>query len=154
EGWWALGWIASYDATGNKEYLFMAQSIFGDMVKGWDDVCGGGVWWSKDRKYKNAIPNELFLSIAAGLAARADEDKLRAYYLNWAKAEWIWFSKSGMINGRHLINDGLDASCRNNGQTPWSYNQGVILGGLAELYKVEPHPKLREAAESIADAAV
>jgi predicted alpha-1,6-mannanase (GH76 family) len=154
EGWWALGWIAAYDVTGSTDYLFMAQSIFADMSKGWDSTCGGGIWWSKDRKYKNAIANELFLSVGAALASRIGDDKLRAFDLGWAKAEWAWFSRSGMINGQSLINDGLDASCHNNGQETWTYNQGVILGGLAELNKVSPDPKLRAAAESIADAAL
>ena len=38
-----------------------------------------------------------------------------------------------MINDRNLINDGLDDNCRNNNGVTWSYNQGVVLGGLTEL---------------------
>ena len=30
-----------------------------------------------------------------------------------------------MINGDHMINDGLNDSCANNGQPTWTYNQGV-----------------------------
>jgi len=40
-----------------------------------------------------------------------------------------------MINGQNLINDGLDANCKNNGLPTWSVNQGVILGALVELSK-------------------
>lgn len=54
EGWWALAWIRAYDVTGNVEYLDMAESIFADMQGGVNGTCGGGIWWSKDRKYKNA----------------------------------------------------------------------------------------------------
>lgn len=54
EGWWALAWIRAYDVTGNTEYLNMAESIFADMQGGVNGTCGGGIWWSKDRAYKNA----------------------------------------------------------------------------------------------------
>lgn len=54
EGWWALAWVRAYDVTGNTEYLNMAESIFADMQGGVNGTCGGGIWWSKDRKYKNA----------------------------------------------------------------------------------------------------
>ncbi len=41
-----------------------------------------------------------------------------------------------MINGKNLVNDGLTSACKNNGRDTWSFNQGVILGGLVELRKV------------------
>ena len=152
EGWWALAWISVYDVTHDPLYLQMATAIFEDMVKGWDQTCSGGIWWSKERKYKNAIANELFLSVAAHLLTREKSGKRQAYYLNWANREWQWFSRSGMINSDHLINDGLDAHCANNHQTTWSYNQGVILGGLAELYTHSHDFSLLSQADSIAAA--
>jgi len=127
EGWWALAWIDVYDRTHQQRYLNMAESIFANMAGGWSNNCSGGIWWSKDRKYKNAIANELFLSVAAHLAQRAATPEARGIYLQWANREWQWFSHTGMINSRHLVNDGLDAHCRNNGKTTWTYNQGVIL---------------------------
>ena len=154
EGWWALAWIDVYDLSGDSRYLKMAQSIFTDMSGGWSDTCSGGIWWSKDRKYKNAIANELFLSVAAHLAARARAGAERKTYLTWSRREWQWFSHTGMINADHLVNDGLDAQCANNHQTAWSYNQGVVLGGLAELYRTTHDRKLLTAAGSIAAAAI
>jgi predicted alpha-1,6-mannanase (GH76 family) len=160
EGWWALAWIDVYDQTGNARYLGIAESIFTDMAGGWSDTCGGGIWWSKDRKYKNAIANELFLSVAAHLANRT-ADASRREYLNWANKEWAWFRVSGMINSSHLINDGLDnrgsettaTACTNNGGTVWSYNQGVILGGLTELSAADKDSSLLRRAAAIATAA-
>ncbi len=158
EGWWALAWIDAYDLTRTAKYLDMAQSIFADMAGGWDTTtCGGGIWWSKDKTYKNAIANELFLSVAAHLANRVEESE-RAKYANWTKREWQWFSATGMINAQHLINDGLNSSkptaCTNNGQTTWSYNQGVILGGLAEFSVFGNDPSLLPKAAQIATAAI
>ena len=153
EGWWALAWIQAFDVTHHRRYLDMAESIFADMSNGWDDTCGGGIWWNKDRHYKNAIANELFLSVAAHLAARAPK-KRRSTYLIWAKREWQWFDKSGMINGEHLVNDGLTADCKNNGRNPWTYNQGVIVGGLAALSAVTGDPGTVQEAKLIAQAAI
>ena len=161
EGWWALAWIDAYDLTKNKEYLAMAESIFADMAKEWDDTCGGGIWWSKDRNYKNAIANELFLSVAAHLAHRTS-GSVRQQYLTWGNREWKWFEATGMINQSGLINDGLKitggqgaaATCTNNGRTTWTYNQGVVLGGLAELSSASHKPALRQTAQKIATAAI
>jgi predicted alpha-1,6-mannanase (GH76 family) len=153
EGWWALAWIRAYDVTHRKEYLRMAESIFEDMAGGWDDTCGGGIWWNKDRRYKNAIANELYLSVAAHLAER-ERGASRAQHVAWAQKEWVWFQQSGMINGDHLINDGLTNDCKNNERTTWSYNQGVVLGGLTALAKVTKDATPTMAAGEIAHAAI
>ncbi len=161
EGWWALAWVDAYDLTRNKEYLAMAESIFADMAASWDDTCGGGIWWSKDKDYKNAIANELFLSAAAHLANRTSGAQ-RRQYRQWGSKEWTWFQASGMINAKGLINDGLGrvksqnagAACKNNGRTTWTYNQGVVLGGLTELASANHDPALKQAAARIATAAI
>ena len=70
DGWWALAWIAAFDLTSEVEYLDLARALFTGMAAGWDDVCGGGLWWTRRRTYKNAIPNELFLLIAGRLHQR------------------------------------------------------------------------------------
>lgn len=154
EGWWALAWIDAYDLTQEQKYLEMVGSIFADMAGGWDETCSGGIWWSKDRKYKNAIANELFLSVAAHLAARTEDKDHKAHYLDWTEREWQWFSHTGMINATHQVNDGLTAGCKNNQQTAWTYNQGVILGGLAELFSITRDEKLLAQAQAIATATI
>jgi predicted alpha-1,6-mannanase (GH76 family) len=154
EGWWALAWIDAYDLTRNPAYRTTAATIFDDMSKGWDDTCGGGIWWSKDRHYKNAIANELFLSVAAHLANRATTKEEKSRYKTWAEREWEWFQNSSMIRPDHQINDGLDANCRNNNKTVWTYNQGVILGGLTELSQLHHKKDSLHHANEIADAAI
>lgn len=151
EGWWCLAMIRAFDATGNKEYLDAAVTIFEDMQTGQGGPCDGGIFWNKDRAYVNAISNELYLSAAASLANRIPENN---HYLQIAKSQWQWFKNSGLINKQSLINDGLNADCKNNGLQTWSYNQGVILGGLAELFKATGNKDLLKEASKIAKAAM
>jgi len=78
-------------------------------------------------------------------------DSTNNTYIEWAVKEWNWFEASGMINSKNLVNDGLD-NCKNNGQQTWTYNQGVILGGLANLYLHTKNNTLLDIAQKIADA--
>jgi hypothetical protein len=64
------------------------------LCSGWDGV---------------AITNELFLCIAARLHLRCGR------YDGDARRAWEWFARSGLVNERNLVNDGLRADCRNNG---------------------------------------
>ena len=147
--WWALAWIAAYDLTANTRYLGAAQTIFAHNTTGWDEVCGGGLWWTVARTYKNAITNELFLALAAQLHLRTPGDRS---YLTWALREWEWFSASGLIGAGRLINDGLTSACANNAGPTWTYNQGVILGGLGALSEITGDRGYLDQAVSIADA--
>lgn len=155
EGWWALAWIRAYDVTGIEAYLEMAESIFHDMHGGVNATCGGGIWWNKDRTDKNAIANELYLSVAASLANRASS---ASFYLSIAEGQWEWFRNSGMMGSDYLINDGLviytNGTCVNDQKPVWSYNQGVILGGLVELYRATWNSSFLHEATNIAEAAI
>jgi len=151
EGWWGLAWIQAHKATGDKTYLAIAEAIFADLVTAWDSTCGGGVWWNRARTYKNSVTNELFFAVATGLYLETKNQT----YLEWAQKEWKWFSTIGLINGDSTVNDGLDtATCKNNRQTVWTYNNGVILGALVELNAAAPNPALLASAQAIADATI
>ncbi|TVY92376.1 Mannan endo-1,6-alpha-mannosidase [Lachnellula willkommii] len=151
EGWWALAWIQAFDVTKNPLFLQTSINIFNDMKNGSTTPCGGGIWWDKNQTYVNAIANELYLSVGAHLANRVLPNKI--FYLENAKSQWTWFQNSGMINSKNLINDGL-TGCRNNNGTVWSYNQGVILGGLTELFYATGDQSYLTTATSIANAAI
>ena len=153
ELWWAHTWLRAYELNGDSKYLAMAKTIFADAIKGWEpNVCKGGIWWQKRAVYKNAVTNELFLLVAAALHNHVPNDAGPGSYLDWAQKEWAWFAQSGLINSSNLINDGLSDACVNNGQTTWSYNQGLILGALVELYEATGDKSLISKAESLADA--
>jgi predicted alpha-1,6-mannanase (GH76 family) len=178
EGWWALAWIGAYDLTGDEDYLTAAGAIFQDMTGAWDDLWGGGIYWGKyngqpDRAgasavphgwtgpYKNAIANALFIAVAAALSVRySKRDPAgtgHADYLRWALRGWKWFSSPhpdgvAMINEANLVNDSPDnRGVNENTEAIWSYNQGVILGGLADLTELTGDETYLGWAQKIAD---
>lgn len=150
-GWWALAWIRAFDLTGDQRYLSTARRAVDVMWSYQDDVCGGGLWWTVAREYKNAISSELFVKAAAELSQRLGGGG--SAYLGRAVTVWSWFEGSGLINADLLVNDGLDhATCRNNHQTTWTYNQGVLLGGLVALEVATGNGKYLDRARELADA--
>jgi predicted alpha-1,6-mannanase (GH76 family) len=149
--WWALAWVDARDLTGDARYLEAARAIFAHSLTGWDGTCGGGLWWNEQRRYKNAITNELFLALAARLARRVPDNR---DYRDWALREWEWLHGSGMIGPSGLVNDGLTAACANNGGVTWTYNQGVVLGGLAALHELTGDQGYLRQGEVTADAAL
>jgi predicted alpha-1,6-mannanase (GH76 family) len=154
-GWWALAMVRAYDLTRDKRYLDIAQTDEEYIHRYWDDVCGGGVWWDiPGKSYKNAISFELYFKLLASLHNRIPGDTV---YLGRAQSAWRWFESSGMINGDGLVGDGLQTqsgSCASDNGTTWTYNQGVVLGGLAELYRATGDRTLLTRARQIADAVI
>ena len=91
--WWALAWIAAFDLTRESRYLEAARTIFARNAAAWDHSCGGGLRWHAKSTYKNAITNELFVTLAALLHQRSPGGG----YLTWAQRGWEWFSARGFI---------------------------------------------------------
>ncbi|MFH0172660.1 glycoside hydrolase family 76 protein [Streptomyces cacaoi] len=151
-GWWAIAWIDAYDYTGDARYLNEAVTIANYVQQYWDPgTCGGGVWWDRERTYKNAVTNGQYLWLTTALHQRIPGDTV---WLQRAKTSAAWYKSSGMIDSAGLVNDGLTSACANNGSTVWSYNQGLAIGGFTELWRTTGDSSLLTTARTLADAAV
>ncbi|WP_245633781.1 glycoside hydrolase family 76 protein [Amycolatopsis jejuensis] len=150
--WWGLAWIAAYDRTHESRYLTEATTI-ADYVRGfWDPgTCGGGVWWDRERTYKNAVTSGLYLRLTAALHRRIGGDTT---WGDRAREAGDWYLRSGLINSAGLVNDGLTSGCANNGQTVWTYNQGLAIGGFTELWRATGEQSYLDTARRLADAAM
>ncbi|MCK2244624.1 MULTISPECIES: glycoside hydrolase family 76 protein [unclassified Crossiella] len=148
--WWGLAWLAAHRRTGERKYLDSALGIAQYVHGFWDTgTCGGGVWWDRERTYKNAVTTGLYLRLAAELHRGLPGDTL---WLARARTGWDWFERSGMINPDGLVNDGL-SNCRNNNQTVWSYNQGLAIGVPTLLWRITGESRYLAAATRLATAA-
>ena len=154
EGWWILAWIEAYDLTEKKKYLEMALTTFADMATGWDDVGGGGVYWKKPKIGKSAVQNELFMLAAIRLHQRGGGKALGKSYIKWGEDTYHWFMNSGMINDKYLIENGLNKQCEVNTGSYHTYNQGIILSALVELYNEKQDVLLLDLAHKIAKATI
>ncbi len=161
DGWWAMAWIKAYDLTRNQKYLDMAKTIFTRMTGGWSEECGGGIYWASPKagavgnSNKNAIPNSLFLQVAAKLHQRTPGDSGSGSYLEWAEREWDWFKNTGMLTENHQVVDGLTnlTACTAGGPI-FTYNQGVLMGGLVDLAQSTGDDSLLDEATAIAQATI
>eukprot|EP01051_Picozoa_sp_SAG22_P022033 SAG22_NODE_5114_length_1083_cov_0.985772_1_plen_274_part_01 len=136
--WWSLAYANAGVLLKDQAMVSSASVVFDHVwSKAYSNSskeCGGGLWWSSKRHYKNAITNELAVANAAVLHKATGERR----YLDQALAQWSWFNSSGMLNHKTgAICDGLDIDksfkCSGSGGTSYTYNQGVIIGGLAHL---------------------
>ena len=152
QGWWALAWIDAYNLTGDDRYLEVAEIIFADLTTSWDELCDGGLYWKKgDGGYKNSISSSLFTQAAGRLYKATGDDN----YRGWFEKGVQWFVDKRLINTQtYYVEDGLQEGCvPDNGQY-YTYNQGITLGFMAEMYQLSGNRKYLELAENIADATI
>lgn len=152
EGWWALAWIEAYKLTGEQKYLDMSKIIFADMTTGWSDQCGGGIFWKKNPlHYKNSIANNLFSLTAIRLFHETQDPQ----YADWFKRNVDWYMRSGMINTEiYQIEDGTNNDCQPNRNAHYTYNQGVAIAVLAEMYKLTQEQSYLDLANQIATTTI
>ncbi|KAL1725883.1 glycoside hydrolase family 76 protein [Schizophyllum commune] len=145
--WVSIAYLAYGDQENAKKYYDIASSARDSQT------CGGGLFWSSARDYKNSITNELYLALS-GYMYDVTKDQ---QYLDNLKDLYAWFKDSKLLGDKGLYNDGLtkDGSCANNGENPWTYNQGVVLVGLGYLYKNDNQDQAYiDAAYKLVDAVI
>lgn len=138
EAWWGLAMIHFYQATNNVTYLNQAKSIVDDMVtRGKQTVCGdGGIYWDEAHTQVGSIANELLISLSSKVALIDDPD---GTYKNIAINAWAWFLNSDLLASNGLVLDHYavtDGKCGELIDWTFTYNSGVILSGLVDLYQL------------------
>lgn len=125
---------------GKPGWLAMSQAVFNTMYSRWDDQnCGGGLrWqiftWNSGYNYKNTISNACLFQMAARLGRYTGNTT----YLDVAEQVFDWLVGVGYIvlsdTGNVFDGAKIEDNCTDITKIEWTYNHGVVLGGLAYMY--------------------
>jgi hypothetical protein len=152
--WIGLNFVQQYQRTGDRSSLARAKEIFALVVHGWDTdpahPCAGGVYWtqapwSQDR---NTVSNGPGAELGAHLYLLTRDKS----YLTWAQRMYAW-AQQCMLAPNGLYWDHIDLA-GNIEKTQWSYNQGVMLGAGALLFKATGERRYLDDAKSVAKASL
>ncbi|OQO94553.1 glycosyl hydrolase [Saccharomonospora piscinae] len=154
--WNALAFIQRHlmSSGGDQAALTRAAEIFDLVVHGWDTdpdhPCPGGVFWtqadwSRDR---NTVSNAPGAEVGLHLYLLTGE----RYYLDWALRMYEWVRGCLLApNGLYWDSIRLDGSIW---EAQFSYNQGVMIGAGALLYRATGEPEYLDQARDTATRAL
>ncbi|KAK2747157.1 hydrolase 76 protein [Myotisia sp. PD_48] len=120
------------------QWLALAQAVWNSQVPRLEEeTCGGGLRWqiynfNKGYHYKNSISNGCFFQMGARLARYTKNDT----YAKIAEQTYDWMERINLISPTYQVFDGTDVNdnCSSQNHIQWTYNNGVIMLGLAAMY--------------------
>ena len=124
----------AYVATGNAEYLDVAELLWDDILLSYSDVLNGGIAWKKDTpNSKNAVSNGPAIILAMRLYAITQETD----YLDRAKSLYDW-QRANLVdpaNGEVWDNISIEnGEVKTNKDWVFTYNMGTWIGAGLYLY--------------------
>ena len=130
--WMTIACARGYLATGNSSYRDMAKQNFDAVfARGYDDVLGGGLYWTTGKKGKHSCVNGP-ATIAACLLCQICNDKS---YLAKAEALYTWERAALFVPSTGAIYDNMRVSGRL-GRKTYTYNEGTFIGAADLLWKL------------------
>ena len=156
EGWFAVSFARVYEVTGNLTYLNTSEYMYNYLwSNGWDSsmTCTGGMWFGGGHGKKITITNTQMLLLGAKLYRLTQKEE----YLNNSKLclDYLW---ARVVNHTSfLLADSIepyDANCMALPKFNVTYNSGMFIGGLVELYKVTGNGSHLELAHNVAMAII
>lgn len=134
--WMALALLRMWDVTQEEQYKEQVLLLWEDIKTAWNDYQGGGMAWKKDQlDYKNTPAN----APAAILAFRLYQRFHIGEDLQWGRKILDWNIQYLMDPETCFIWDGINRLGDGKIDYEWkfTYNEGVIIGALIELYKID-----------------
>jgi len=128
--WITMATVRAYEITGDMQYLTQAKSCFDSTWSRAYDPVNGGVWWSTEKKSKNAC----IAGPAAIAALLLYQNGAGAQYLDDAKAAFTW-EQATLYQPSGCVRDNISADGKVSGGAT-TYNQGTFIGAAYLLDKV------------------
>ncbi|KAJ3331880.1 hydrolase 76 protein [Blyttiomyces sp. JEL0837] len=176
--WWALAATTGAEIWGKTSYIqppttisdthgaqwfTIADLTLNEMLNQWDPICGGGIYWSRNRlatnpqqrTYKSTIANAQLIELAGRLLVLSGNGT----YKDLADRTYAWLKSSTIIDVDYTVADGinaLDAGCsaKDIDRSLFSYQPGVLLSGLSSLYKATGDQTYLTEATNLYNAAI
>ncbi|MGH7941267.1 MAG: glycoside hydrolase family 76 protein [Limisphaerales bacterium] len=129
--WMTIACARAYQDTGDKAYRTLATHHFDAVyTRGYDDALGGGLYWTTDKRGKNACVNGPG-AIAACLLCEICNDKL---YFAKARSLYAWernalFITKGAVHDSERITGHV-------ARKAFTYNEGTFIGAADLLWKL------------------
>lgn len=119
-------------------WIKLAQKTFDQTYQQWDDGCGGGIYWSRDRNGNSAPFKSLITQlefVQQGARNYLETKNETAIAISKIALDWVFSSGLGNIQTGTLY-DGMNVGeCGKFTSHFWSYNYGSLLGALSWMHK-------------------
>jgi predicted alpha-1,6-mannanase (GH76 family) len=150
ESWMTLALIRAYDLTGDRLYLDQAETIFADIMGGWDTTCCGehlgGIWWNKQQAQKATASNAGPVIAGVRLTERTDDEQ----YQTFARQVYDFWMEHMVNQETFAIYDHFSPPDGQRFPGNLTYNHGLMVGAALELHAATGEAHFLEEAHGFA----
>lgn len=148
--WVVLEFINAYNLFEDEHWLSQAKGTIEFCYSGWDDKCGGGVYWKEDTKAEKNTCINAPLALASCQLYNVTGDK---YYLDWAVKLYDWTKTTFLDESDNTFWDNINVESGNVVKDKYTYNTGNMIGAAAALYSATGEASYLEDAKAYAEGA-
>jgi rhamnogalacturonyl hydrolase YesR len=147
--WMVLTFVEAYERTREQTFLERAATLQRFIYSGWDEKCGGGIYWRQDHTSKNTCSNAPTATAAVALSQHI----ATAYHLDWARRIVEWTNKT-LQSPEGTFWDNIRISDNHIEQAKWTYNTALMLRANLGLYRATQEKAYLAEAKRLAEASV
>lgn len=142
-GWWGLGFLNAYQATGRRHYLTDAQQALRYIAAAGWDADGGGMWWNTTHPYKSGPA----LAADTLLATLLFQHTHSAFARRQAQKFMAWANSVGFLAGEGLYEQSsVDPTAVDYVQSPLIYAEALLCGLTGTPEECKRAEEIKEAA--------